>query len=506
MRHPRSAAGLLLVALSLVTVRPALARSADERESTFWKIGVVDFTGRTPQVTGQAAAQRFASGLKRSRRFHVVDRRSVRAAVRLMEVVFEDGRITDADARRLCKELELDGLFAGRLERRSGGAGLSLSLHSASGRLFSRYRFAVSPAFTQREADDLARASIARLPYDGLVVSVRGDLALVNLGLAQGVTGGAKLYAFELDSMHRDEAGAKVGPRSALAELEVVRAERHGAWVRPRKGEMPELFTKISRKPVSGLDRLKVIERVADEPSAVPVVGFEIDGDTALLFKRYRLEGTGQRYSSKTTLFPAPGLRATWYPTRRFGVGASYRRGFIPFRRPVGDPPDETVESFDGTVDLLVVEGKVRHLVGGSGLLSGSSVAGSIGWYDSRFAIEDQDPRVLTSDRYAGLLVAVETRVPIYYDIGVGARLGVVPRASVTERPVHNGSAQALGLTGTVGLDYHADEHLFVRLEYGFESMRTRFPSAGGSRGVLSPESSDVYHGATLTIGWRGYR
>ena len=229
------AAVLLVVTGS--TLIPATAHgamSADEREATFWKVAVIDFNGRTPTVDGAGASVRFAAALRNSKRFHVIDPKTVRRAVRAAKIDVSQGKIDDRDAKKLAKELDVDGVFVGRIDK---GA-LTIALHSgSSGKLFAQYRFNITAAFARAEAEKIAKSYTSRLPYDGLVVSVRRDLALVNLGTANGIGNGSKIYSFEFQNMTRDGDSVTGGERKALAELEVVRAEQHGAWVRPLKGE-----------------------------------------------------------------------------------------------------------------------------------------------------------------------------------------------------------------------------------------------------------------------------
>lgn len=507
MRFPNIRAALsaaVVIAMTLGGAAPAAAAMSDEeREATFWRVAVVDFAGRTPgKVDGATAGVRVAASLRNSKRFHVIDPRTIRGAIKKLKINTSTGQLEDDDAKRLCKELRVDGVFAGKIE----GPNLTLSLYSASsGRLFSRYRFTITPQFPLNEAASVAKSYTSRLPYDGLVVSVRRDLALINLGTANGIGNGSKIYAFEFESMARDVDGAvRGGNRRALAELEVVRSEQHGAWVRPLKGAMPEQFTKISLRPVVGTAELKPIEK-ADESLGTPWLHMEVSGDVGLLLKSYELQGTGARFTSSTTLFPAPGLSAQWFPTKMLGVSFSLRHGFIPFRRKEGSGPDRRLETYEGSTDTVLLEGKLRKVFS-TGSFAGGSIAGAGGAYYSRFTVEKQDPLVLTNDSYMGPIVGVEAYLPMLDRITLHTRLGVVPYAVVSEAPVDNGKGSAFGVVGEVGLDYHINDKLFMSFDYGADSFTTSFPSDGGTRGLQNPKSTDLYHGITITLGYRSYR
>lgn len=506
MRFPRIRATLTLAAL-LVTAAlgapsRAAAMSSEEREATFWRVAVVDFSGRTSaKVDGATAGVRVAASLRNSKRFHVIDPRTVRAALKKLKIDPRTGPLQEADAKRLAKELRVDGIFSGKIE----GANLTLSLYSGSGRLFSRYRFAITPQFPLSEAANVAKSYTQRLPYDGLVVSVRRDLALINLGTANGIGNGSKIYAFEFESMARDVDGAvRGGNRRALAELEVVRSEQHGAWVRPLKGAMPEQFTKISLRPVVGTAELKPVAK-AEEMVGTPWLALEISGDVGLLLKSYELEGTGARFTSSTTLFPAPGLSVQWFPTKLAGVGFSIRHGFIPFRRKEGSGPDRRLETYDGSTDTVILDGKLRRVFS-KGSFAGGSISLTGGAYYSRFSVEKQDPLVLTNDSYMGPILGGEVYLPLLDRISLHSRLGVIPFAIVSEAPVDNGKGSAFGVIGEVGLDYHINDKMFMSFDYGADSFSTKYPSDGGSRGLQNPKSSDLYHGVTITVGYRSYR
>ena len=504
MRFPRIRAALS-AALFVCAAAPATgsAMSSEEREATFWKVAVVDFAGRSAgKVDGATAGVRFAASLRNSKKFHVMDPRTVRAAVRKLKIDGRTGELSESDAKRLSKELDVDGVFSGKIDVTS----LTISLYSASsGRLFSRYRFSITPQFPLREAAGVAKSYTQRLPYDGLVVSVRRDLALINLGTRNGIGNGSKVYAFEFESMARDESGAvRGGNRKVIAELEVVRSEQHGAWVRPLKGSMPEQFSKISLRPVTGAAALKPVEKV-DDSLGTPWLGLEVAADAAFLFKSYELTGTGSRFTSSTTLFPAPGVSAQWYPRQSLGVGGTLRHGFIPFRRPAGTGPDRRVETFDGSIDTVLLEGKWRKVLS-TGSFAGGSIAATGGAFYSRFTVEEQDPLVLTSDSYLGPIVGGEAYIPLLDAVSLHTKVGIVPFAIVSESPVDNGNGSAFGVVGKVGLDYHINDTLFMSFNYGGDSFRTSFPSDGGSRGLQNPKSTDLYHGVTVTVGWRSYR
>ncbi len=495
----------VLLAVFLPTTAFA-AMSSEEKEATFWRVAVVDFAGRTPKTDGASAGVRVAAALRNSKRFHVVNPAQVRKAVRSLKIDVSQGKIEDDDAKRLAKALRVDGVFVGALRKAADGTGvLTLALHSgSSGRLFAQYRFAISPQFAPTEAEKIAKSFTSRLPYDGMVVSVRGDLALINLGTANGIANGSKVYGFEFESLRRDANDSVTGgDRKLLSELEVVRAERHGSWVRPMKGEMPDQFVKVSLRPVAGATELKPVEETRATVS--PFVNLQVDGDVAFLFKSYELTGDGTKFSSDTTLFPAPGLRFEWFPKRSLGATMRLRHGFIPFRREAPGAPG-TVETYNGSITSVEAEAKLRKVFGSPGYFAGGSVAVGGGAHFSSFRVDDHNPRVLTNDTYIGPLVSTDLLLPLLDRINARARLGVVPLAIVSESPVDNGSGKAFGITGTVGLDYHINEKLFVSFQYGMDSMRTTFPSGGGSRAISNPKASDLYHGVTMTLGWRSYR
>ena len=454
--------------------------------------------------THEDMAVRFAAALRNSKRFHVIDPKTVRRAVRAAKIDVSQGKIDDRDAKKLAKELDVDGVFVGRIDK---GA-LTIALHSgSSGKLFAQYRFNITAAFARAEAEKIAKSYTSRLPYDGLVVSVRRDLALVNLGTANGIGNGSKIYSFEFQNMTRDGDSVTGGERKALAELEVVRAEQHGAWVRPLKGEMPEQFTKVSLKPVAGVAELKVAAPTEPGAGAIPYVNLEVDADVAFLLKSYELTGDGQRFTSSTSVFPAPGIRLLWYPTRGIGGSLRFRHGFIPFRRNIGDGVGGTrVQTFSGSVDTVVAEAQFRKVFGSPGYFAGGSASVGGGVMYSNFQIEEQNPLVLTNDTYLGPVLSTELKAPLLERINGHARLSVVPFAIVSESPVDNGDGRGFGLGGTVGLEYHMTERMVVSFDYGLDTMQTTFPSKGGSRGITNAKSSDLYHGVTLTLGWRKYR
>lgn len=494
------------IGLLAAGAHPAFALSSQERETTFWKVAVIDFSGRSPSVDGATAGVRFAASLRNSKRFHVIDPQTVRKGVRKAEIAAGSGRLSESDAKKICRELRIDGIFTGRIAKAPGGGGaLTIALYSASGKLFAQYRFPMTARFPLAEASRVAAAFTQRLPYDGLVVSVRRDLALINLGTTNGLANGSKVYAFEFEG----NAGANGGARRALAELEVVRAEQHGAWVRPLRGDVPEEYTKISLRPVAGAAELKPPSKTVE--TATPYVELEADVDMAFLFKSYELSGTDatsgqpQRFTSNTTLFPAPGLHVLYFPTPSIGGEFTLRHGFIPFRRPPS-PGQTKTQTYQGSLDQVMLEAELRKTFGGSGRLAGGSASIGAGLDYMGFKIQSQNPLVLTNDTYIGPIVSGALRLPISDPLSLRSGIGVVPFATVSQSPQNNGSGSVFGLHGTLGLDYHINDRLFMALDYGIDQVSAKFPSGGGSRNVQNAKSSDLYHGVTLTFGWRRYK
>jgi hypothetical protein len=498
-------AALTMLGSSFVS-SPAFAMSNEEKETTFWKVAVIDFAGKTPNTDGPTAGVRFAASLRNSKRFHVIDPRTVRSAVRSTGIDVTQGKLSDSDAKKVCKQLRVDGVFIGRIEKTDKGGALTIGLYSASsGRLFAQYRFPMTAQFPLAEAEKLAAGYTERLPYDGLVVSVRRDLALINLGTANGLGNGSKVFSFEFDGLQRTDAGGlSGGSRKALAELEVVRSEQHGAWVRPLRGDMPEEMTKISLRPVTGSEQLKPTAVLAAS-SATPYVSLETDADVAFLFKSYKLSGTGAQYTSNTTLFPAPGIHVLYYPTSALGGELRFRHGFIPFRRPVGAGPTAHIETYQGSIDQFELQGEARKVFSNGTFAGGSLTAGAGVSYTS-FKIASQNPIVLSSDTYMGPILSGQLRLPLLDAITLRSGIGIMPFGTITQSPQDNGKGTVFGLHGTMGLDYHINDKLFLAFDYGLDNMQTKFPSSGGSRGIPNAKQSDLYHGVTLSLGWRSYR
>ena len=146
------------------------------------------------------------------------------------------------------------------------------------------------------------------------------------------------------------------------------------------------------------------------------------------------------------------------------------------------------------------MEGEARKI-----FRSGSSLSGGIGIDYASFKIQSQTPLVLTNDTYLGPMLTVDYRMPLD-PVTIHAGGGIVPFANLSQSPQDNGKGSVLGVHGTLGLDYHINDRLFMAFEYGLDSMSTKFPSAGGTRNLQNAKSTDVYHGVTLTIGWRSYR
>ncbi|HVO30621.1 MAG TPA: hypothetical protein VMV18_07790, partial [bacterium] len=243
---------------------------------------------------------------------------------------------------------------------------------------------------------------------------------------------------------------------------------------------------------------------------ATPYVSLEADADVAFLFKSYKLSGvqsgSNANYTSSTSLFPAPGLHLLYFPTAALGGEFNLRHGFIPFRRTVGVGPQAHVETFQGSVDQATLQAELRKVFGGSGALAGGSASVGLGLNYMGFKIQSQNPLVLTNDTYLGPIVSVGLRAPVKDPLTLRAGFGVLPLANLSQSPVDNGKGSVFGLRGTLGLDYHINDRLFMAFDYGLDQLSAKFPSAGGSRNLQNAKSSDLYHGLTLTFGWRDYR
>jgi hypothetical protein len=142
----------------------------------------------------------------------------------------------------------------------------------------------------------------------------------------------------------------------------------------------------------------------------------------------------------------------------------------------------------------------------GSGFFGGGALIGGIGVDYLSFKVQGQSPLVLTDDTYLGPLVSGAIRVPFLDLVTVRAGVGIVPFATLTQTPVNNGTGSVFGGRGTLGVDYHVSDTLFIAADYGIDYLSTTFPSAGGTRGLTDPKQTDLYHGLTLSFGYRSYR
>src|SRR5579859_7583741 len=112
---------LLPAVFGCFLARPAAAMSEEERDATFWKVGVTDFAGKTQYLDGATAAVRFAVGLRDSKRFHVMAPNAVRRSVIQTGSDISRGELSEADAKKICRQLVIDGVFAGRIEPGANG-------------------------------------------------------------------------------------------------------------------------------------------------------------------------------------------------------------------------------------------------------------------------------------------------------------------------------------------------------------------------------------------------
>ena len=77
-----------------------------------------------------------------------------------------------------------------------------------------------------------------------------------------------------------------------------------------------------------------------------------------------------------------------WRPARsRARPGGTLRHGFIPFRRPVGTGSEKQIETYQGSIDTLILEGKLRKVIS-MGSYAGGSFGVTGGAYYSRFNVE----------------------------------------------------------------------------------------------------------------------
>lgn len=496
--------------LSLLLVFDSTAAmSSAEKDITFWTVAVLPFEGRVGPITGPKAGARLAIGLRDTRHFRVVPPNRLAAALRELGIQPADvsGGISKSDAKKLSDLLGLDGMITGTLSADGKRVRMDTRVIGARGRVFGTYELRVTTAFTRQEAIRSALLLSQRLPYEGLIVRIDGQQALVNIGASQGVKTGGTLYAYEFSRVKMGRDGFTGADRKPIAELEVLRVSRFGAWVRPKKGGMPEQYAKVSTRVIAG--EISSGEKSGGGPE-VSRPWLVFGGGMGFLTKSYVLQSDAAEFTSDTTYFPAAGFEAQFLPINRAKyqvvVGGSFRHGFIPLRRPIGND----VEEFSGALDQAFGELQFRYFPVNEGRFKDTAIGLGLGYRYSAFTVEDQDPLVLTSDKYGQVAAGLGARIPLFDLLATKRRrfflytdFRFIPFSSISQTPLDNGSASTIGAFGSAGLELAWTRQLSINAGYNFDFVSSTFDEDGGTRGLLSPSQTDRYSGFTFRVDYK---
>ena len=181
----------LVIPLCLVWAQPPQSGDFQRFKVAVFNFGVTSLIDNAPPNLGEAMANEFGTPLFESRRFEVIDRRSINLVLQELELD-ETGLIRPEDAKRFGELAGVDIIVTGDItvfDADSYRVTARFTDVSTGGIVHQGTLSAANPLEFLEVAQGFVEQAKASFPLEGHVVALEGDKVFINLGIMHGLTG-----------------------------------------------------------------------------------------------------------------------------------------------------------------------------------------------------------------------------------------------------------------------------------------------------------------------------
>lgn len=413
-----------------------------------------------------------------------------------------------AMVQKLVQGIEVDAIITAAASRGPNGLSIRLNLFlKKDGRLLSQEVLRDHPKFQiadlRNQVNQLYRKLIAKIPYDGLILSRQQNRVTINLGKSDGLAKDKILTAIQIISVERHPRFHFLisSEKAILGRVKILKVDdtlSFGAIISEKEKGAIQRFAKIAgvqdvQYPApESLDRESGAAGLASRPDADVTFGKNPNewlptqppsfGQVGLkvgfgsFTSSVNLDTVGT-LEAKSSFYPSLGVHGELWLNPNWIVRAELTQGIISTSNPrSGSSPSELNHSVS----------RYSMLIGYNFLLRddffGPKFQLSAGFGTSRIFVDDSQPQSLTTTNYSGLLLGLSGSFPVtdekLWYLGGNLNLYLMPKLS--ESPVSSGGSPKNTINDfSLFVERKIGENLKATASIDFALYTTNFSGTG---------------------------
>ncbi len=459
-------------ALSLLAaISPARAQNLEQsatyvsqvdEDLTLRRVAVLPVTDNVDGIYARPIEKQLNDLVKDSHRWDLVESNIVGSIPALIEL-----EENPAEVQRVTRSLEADAFLSAAASRGPNGLSLRLSLFSKKdGKLISQEVLRDLPRFELAEIrsriNELYARVVAKIPYEGLILSRQQNRVTINLGKSDGLKKDQTVTAVQIISVNRHPKFNFIisSEKEILGRIKILKVDEtlsFGAILSEKEKGAIQRFAKVSGTnqvsyPDPGqIEAATAAGDVTSRPDANMSFGKEPKewvpmrppsfGQVGMKlgFGSYRssvnLKDAGT-FEAQSAFYPSIEANGELWISPEWTVRALISQGVISTDNPRGSS-----SKIEHAMSRYSLELGYNFLLRDDFFGPKLSVSAGLGTHTMQ--LDDITPRAFTTTTYSGLIVGVGGSFPVSEekDWYAGGRLNMYLVSSLQEKPASSGSS-----------------------------------------------------------------
>ena len=421
---------------------------------------------------------------------------------------------------KLTKSLDVDAFFGAAIVKGPSGLSIRLDLFlKKDGKLLAQEILKDHPRFELAEVRDrmgeLYRRIVAKIPYEGLVLSRQLNRVTINLGKADGLTKDQTISAIQIISVTRHPKFNFLvsSEKEILGKIKILKVDdtlSFGAIISEKERGAIQKMAKIS-----GLTQVQYPEGTLGENHGAPDITNRSDATVTLgkdpkewlptrppsfgaagakfglgTYNNSVSLGSTGTFSASTKVYPSLSVFGELWLTPHWTIRADVMQGVMSVDNP---RPGSTPGTLNESVGRYSMQGEYNFLLRDD--FFGPKMQLGAGFSQYNVFVQGSNPTALTTDTYSGVFVTVGGSFPISDDKiwYLGGRLNIYLFPNLNETPVSSGGSPK---TNIDEFSFSVEKKIFQNLRLtgsvDFALYSTSFTGAGTrTDGNGNPEQAD---------------
>ena len=421
---------------------------------------------------------------------------------------------------KLTKSLDADGFFAAAIIKGPGGLSIRLDLFlKKDGKLLAQEILTDHPRFELAEVRDrmgeLYRRVVAKIPYEGLILSRQLNRVTINLGKSDGLVKDQTVSVIQIISVTRHPKFNFLvsSEKEILGKVKILKVDdtlSFGAIVAEKERGAIRKLAKISgltqvKYPEGSLGENHGAPDITNRPDAAVTLGkdpkewlptrppaFGAAGAKLGLgtYNNSVSLGSAGTFSGSTMIYPSLSIFGELWLTPHWTVRADIMQGVMSIDNP---RPSSTPGTLNESLSRYSMQGEYNFLLRDD--FFGPKMQLGAGFSQYRVFVQGSNPTALTTDTYNGFFATLGGSFPIADDKiwSLGARINIYLFPTLNESPVSSGGSPKTSIDEfSLFVEKKIAENLRLTGGIDFALYSTSFSGAGTRvDGSGNPETAD---------------